>query len=285
MILPKAFALGVQFITLVAGADRVPELNIVPVCKGIAQQGGVTFHDPAIPQEQKNCIESERAVREQLIKQWSSFLVDDRTHCISETTMGGESSYTELLTCLEMARDVRVMRAEASAPSRKSTTRASSSPTPARPAPPETSPVRASANPTPPSPPTPTLPPTLTLPPSTSPSTSVDERSNFELASTRKELELAKADAQSATVSEVSAQRKLADTEAALERTKEEAERATDEAQRAKDDAQAARESEATEKRKLADAEAARTTAEKQCQAERRQPDFGERLREWFHNE
>jgi hypothetical protein len=37
--------------------------------------------------------------------------------------MGGESSYTELLTCLEMARDVRVMRAEASGPSRRSTTR------------------------------------------------------------------------------------------------------------------------------------------------------------------
>ncbi len=90
MILPKAIALGVQFTTLVAGGDRVPELNVVPVCKGIAQQGGVTFHDPAVPQEQKNCIESERAVREQLVKQWSNFSLDDRTHCISETTMGGE---------------------------------------------------------------------------------------------------------------------------------------------------------------------------------------------------
>jgi hypothetical protein len=55
---------------------------------------------------------------------------------------------------------------------------------------------------------------------------------------------------QSATVSEVSAQRKLADTEAALERKKEEAERATNEAQRAKEEAQTARESEATEKGK-----------------------------------
>jgi hypothetical protein len=27
--------------------------------------------------------------------------------------MGGDSSYTELLTCLEMARDVRAMRTEA----------------------------------------------------------------------------------------------------------------------------------------------------------------------------
>ena len=109
MILPKAFALSVQFITLAAGGDRVPELNVVPVCKGIAQQGGVTFHDPSVPQEQKNCIESERAVRAQLVKQWSSFPADDRTHCVNESVMGGDSSYTELLTCLEMARDVRAL--------------------------------------------------------------------------------------------------------------------------------------------------------------------------------
>ena len=51
-------------------------------------------------------------------------------------------------------------------------------------------------------------------------------------------------------------QRKFADAEAVLQRTKEEAERVTNEAQRAKADAQAARESEAAAKRKLADAEA-----------------------------
>jgi hypothetical protein len=30
--------------------------------------------------------------------------------------MGGESSYTELLTCLEMARDVRALHSEAQKP-------------------------------------------------------------------------------------------------------------------------------------------------------------------------
>ena len=34
-----------------------------------------------------------------------------RSHCTNESRMGGELSYTELLTCLEMARDVRAMRA------------------------------------------------------------------------------------------------------------------------------------------------------------------------------
>ena len=55
MILPKALALSVQIIMLVATVDRVPQLDVEPVCKGIAEQGGVTFRDPAVAQEKKNC--------------------------------------------------------------------------------------------------------------------------------------------------------------------------------------------------------------------------------------
>jgi hypothetical protein len=111
MILPVALALGLQLMTPVA-ADGVPNLNVDQVCEGIAQQGGVTFHDPAIAQEKKNCVESEQAIRGDLEKSWSSFAPADRTHCVNESVMGGESSYTELLTCLEMARDVRTLREE-----------------------------------------------------------------------------------------------------------------------------------------------------------------------------
>ena len=110
MILPTALALGAQLILTVA--DSVPDLNVEQVCEGIAQQGGVTFRDPAIAQEKKNCIDSEQATRQELVKQWSSFSIADKTSCVNESRMGGESSYTELLTCLEMARDVRAMRAE-----------------------------------------------------------------------------------------------------------------------------------------------------------------------------
>jgi hypothetical protein len=94
------------------GAGGVPELNVEQVCKGIAQQGGVTFRDPAIAAEKKKCIESEKEVRDELVKQWSKFVPDDKTHCVNESVMGGESSYTELLTCLEMARDVRAYHAQ-----------------------------------------------------------------------------------------------------------------------------------------------------------------------------
>lgn len=117
MILPSALALGAQLMLPVA--DGVPNLNVEQVCEGIAQQGGVTFHDPAIAQERKNCLDGEAAIREQLVRQWSSFSPADRHACVNESTMGGESSYTELLTCLEMARDVRAMRAEQAQGARK----------------------------------------------------------------------------------------------------------------------------------------------------------------------
>src|SRR5271154_3224809 len=105
MILSKALAIGVQLMMSAASADNVPELNVEQVCDGIAKQGGVTFHDPAIAQEKKNCLASEQSIRDDLVKQWSNFNAADRTHCVNESVMGGESSYTELLTCLEMARD------------------------------------------------------------------------------------------------------------------------------------------------------------------------------------
>ena len=43
-------------------------------------------------------------------------LTNDRTHCVNELVMGGDLSYTELITCLEMARDVRAMREQQAAP-------------------------------------------------------------------------------------------------------------------------------------------------------------------------
>jgi hypothetical protein len=98
--------------------DSVPQLNVEQVCEGIAQQGGVTFHDPAIAQEKKNCLQSEQTTRDELVKQWSTFSPSDKISCVNESRMGGESSYTELLTCLEMARDVRAMREQQGAANR-----------------------------------------------------------------------------------------------------------------------------------------------------------------------
>jgi hypothetical protein len=114
MILPPALILGAQLFMPVA--DSVPVLNVDQVCQGIAQQGGVTFHDAAVADEKKNCLDSEQAIRDELVKQWSSFVPADKVACTNEARMGGDSSYTELLTCLEMARDVRVVHSQQEAP-------------------------------------------------------------------------------------------------------------------------------------------------------------------------
>lgn len=110
MILPPALLLGAHLMMPVA--DSVPTLNVQQVCQGIAQQGGVSFHDTDTADEKKNCLDSEQAIRDELVKQWSSFAPADKLACTNESEMGGESSYTELLTCLEMARDVRAMNSE-----------------------------------------------------------------------------------------------------------------------------------------------------------------------------
>ena len=88
MILPKVLALGAQLLVPVAAGDGVPNLNVEQVCEGIAQQGGVTFRDPAIAQEKKNCLDSEQQIREELVKQWSNFSASDRTHCVNESATG-----------------------------------------------------------------------------------------------------------------------------------------------------------------------------------------------------
>jgi hypothetical protein len=90
--------------TVWAASDGIPTLDVRPVCRGIASQSA----DPGVGQGNQTetfqrCMESEQAVREQLKQVWSAFSAADKRHCVTLATTGGESSNTELLTCLEMA--------------------------------------------------------------------------------------------------------------------------------------------------------------------------------------
>jgi hypothetical protein len=110
MIFPSLVALGAQLLVHVS-AD-VPRLNVQQVCEGIAIQGGSSFHDQSVGKDRQDCLQSENEVRQELVQRWSTFTPSDKTHCINESEMGGDSSYTELLTCLEMAHDVRNLGSE-----------------------------------------------------------------------------------------------------------------------------------------------------------------------------
>jgi hypothetical protein len=101
-------------------SDEYPVLNVAPLCKGIIAQSSMPLEEGFRSVTFDECVKAEQTDRESMIKEWSTFSSDDKKHCIAEATMGGESSYTELITCLEMARDVRQLKngTASSAPTR-----------------------------------------------------------------------------------------------------------------------------------------------------------------------
>ncbi len=107
MIIPIAtLALGTQL--AVAVADNVPHFNLEPVCRGIAQQGGLALEpNQSVRQDFKRCIKSEMAMRGRVVRQWPSFTATEKANCIGEANAGGFQSYTDLFTCLQMAREAR----------------------------------------------------------------------------------------------------------------------------------------------------------------------------------
>lgn len=255
--------------TLSARSEETPTLDVRQVCRGIASQSADPLATGLMKDNVEECLKSEQGVREQIKEKWSTFSARDKQHCVTLAKTGGESSYTELLTCLEMSRDVRALRSTGSASS-------STASTGQAPSLPSAAPVQ---------------PPAIDA--SASRSSSDNKAGNSDVDATLKELQRVKADAQNARTdaqnartSEALAQRKLADTEADLKRAKQEAARATHEAEQAKADANTARQAKAEAERKLANAEAARAAAEERSKASedaaKSQRGFGGWLRRWF---
>jgi hypothetical protein len=90
----------------VARADDVPELNVDPVCRGIAQQALTPGEKGGPDLAFSQCVKSEQAVRQQLVGEWSTFKPAEKTNCVA-SEQSALPSYTGLISCLEMARDVR----------------------------------------------------------------------------------------------------------------------------------------------------------------------------------
>jgi hypothetical protein len=82
-------------------ADQVPHLDVGPSCRSAANG------DIGIKQDMNVCLNDENSARDQLVKEWSQFSAADRSSCLRLTTTGGNPTYTEYLTCLEMDRDAR----------------------------------------------------------------------------------------------------------------------------------------------------------------------------------
>ena len=107
---PKMAILLVVAVAAFAGPARaadpkVPNLNVTPTCRPLDKSDGMQL-------DENRCRQSEKDARDQLAREWSKFPAADRSQCIATATMGGTASYVELITCLEMKRDVAALPAQ-----------------------------------------------------------------------------------------------------------------------------------------------------------------------------
>jgi len=99
------FALPLATQLIISVADSVPKLNVTASCRAAAA-AAANGSD-----RMQSCLASEQRIYDQLVKGWSDFSSVDRANC-GKAVKGFEPTYTELLTCLEMARDVKKIRRE-----------------------------------------------------------------------------------------------------------------------------------------------------------------------------
>jgi hypothetical protein len=86
-------------------ADSVPVFDLKKTCQGAEISAAF------VGRTADTCIQSEEATRDQLKKSWGEFSAKDKVECVGMTKIGGLPSYIELITCLEMRRDVQKLRA------------------------------------------------------------------------------------------------------------------------------------------------------------------------------
>jgi hypothetical protein len=92
-------AVAVVLSTGAALAQDVPTLDVSTLCRAEAK---------AAPNLAEPCMSDQKRAREDLVRQWSQFTPSERTSCLQVVnSIPGMQSYIELLTCLQMKRDVR----------------------------------------------------------------------------------------------------------------------------------------------------------------------------------
>jgi hypothetical protein len=104
--------------------DKIPTFDVTAACRALAAE------PDAIPDDRQArgtqyCVDDELTAREQLVTQWSQFKPADRAMCLGGSTTGlVDPVYTELITCLEVARDAELLNARTTTPIGRSRNRA-----------------------------------------------------------------------------------------------------------------------------------------------------------------
>ena len=89
----------------VLAADQVPKFDTGRSCRSTGAAAVMATRNTA------SCEQDENNARATLEKEWSQFTPLDQADCTHLMTSGGSPSYVELLTCLEMAKQVKELPA------------------------------------------------------------------------------------------------------------------------------------------------------------------------------
>lgn len=98
-MLPSVAAVALALGASVAAAQEVPTLDVGALCRAQAK---------AAPELGQACMADEKKAREDLVRQWAQFAPASKARCIGVAkSIAGAQSYVELLTCLQIAKDVK----------------------------------------------------------------------------------------------------------------------------------------------------------------------------------
>jgi hypothetical protein len=84
----------------------VPNYNIKAACRALSLIPEARTIDRTQADASERCEEAEQQARDELAKEWTQFAAADRAMCVGVSGAGSVNPvYTELMSCLEMARD------------------------------------------------------------------------------------------------------------------------------------------------------------------------------------
>ena len=90
-----------------AASNGVPTVDIAITCR-TSEKALIAIFGASYQQTFESCMTSEKAAREQIVKDWQKFPAGGRQRCV--ITTGYMPSYIEWLTCLEMEQQVLDLR-------------------------------------------------------------------------------------------------------------------------------------------------------------------------------
>src|ERR1019366_6895103 len=99
--MPAMLALVLLSSQTVLAAGSVPKFDIGPSCRSAGAAAVMATRNTA------SCEQDENNARATLEKEWSQFTPLDKARCTRLMTSGGSPSYVDLLTCLELAKQVK----------------------------------------------------------------------------------------------------------------------------------------------------------------------------------